>query len=89
MTDELEEHNGTVSIGGGITTNLRLVDDFDGLVGEEQELTKLVERLDTTSAAYSMEISATKTKLIDDQQYRRHQHRHQSQRRETWNCQEF
>ena len=34
------------------------------LAGEEEELAKLVERLDKASAAYSMEISAKKTKLM-------------------------
>ena len=64
MTEALEDHIGTVSIGGRTITNLRFADDIDGLAGEEQELTKLVERLDTTSAAYGMEISAEKTKLM-------------------------
>uniref|UniRef100_UPI003AF73350 hypothetical protein n=1 Tax=Thiolapillus sp. TaxID=2017437 RepID=UPI003AF73350 len=39
-------------------------DDIDGLAGEEEELAKLVERLDKTSTAYGMEISAEKTKLM-------------------------
>ena len=64
MTEALEDHIGTVSIGGRTITNLRFADDIDGLAGEEQELAKLVERLDTTSAAYGMEISAEKTKLM-------------------------
>ena len=33
------------------------------LAGEEEELAKLVERLDEASTAYGMEISAEKTKL--------------------------
>ena len=37
---------------------------MDGLVGEEKELSKLVECLDKASIAYSMEISAEKTKLM-------------------------
>ena len=37
---------------------------IDGLAGEEEELTKLVEHLGKTSTAYSMEISAEKTKLM-------------------------
>ena len=45
-------------------TNLRFADDIDGLAGEEEELAKLVERLDKTSTAYGMEISAEKTKLM-------------------------
>ena len=64
MTDALEDHEGTVSIGGRAITNLRFADDIDGLAGEEEELAKLVERLDKASKAYRMEISVEKTKLI-------------------------
>ena len=46
MTDTLEDHEGTVSIGGRAITNLRFADDIDDLAGEEEELAKLVERLD-------------------------------------------
>ena len=42
MTDALEDHEGTVSIGGRTVTNLRFIDDVDGLAGEEEELAKLV-----------------------------------------------
>ena len=34
------------------------------ITGEEEELVKLVERLDRASTAYGMEISAEKTKLV-------------------------
>ena len=64
MTDALEDNEGTVSIGGRTITNLRFAYDFDGLEGEEDELAKLVERLDKVSTAYGMEISAKKTKLM-------------------------
>ena len=64
MTDTLEDHEGTVSIGGRTITNLRFADDIDGLAGEEEALANLVERLDKASTAYSMEISAEKTKLM-------------------------
>ena len=64
MTDALEDHEGTVSIGGRTITNLRFANDIDGLAGEEEELAKLVERLDKASTAYGMEISAEKTKLM-------------------------
>ena len=63
MTDALEDDEGTVSIGGRATTNLRFADGIDGLAGEE-ELAKLVERLDEASTSYGMEISAVKTKLM-------------------------
>ena len=66
MTDALEDHEGTVSIGGRTITNLRFADDIDGLAGEEEELANMVERLDKASTAYGMEISAEKTKLMTD-----------------------
>ena len=36
MTDVLEDHIGTVNIGGRTVTNLRFADDIDGLAGEEE-----------------------------------------------------
>ena len=33
MTEALEEHQGTVSIGGKTITNFRFADDIDGLEG--------------------------------------------------------
>ena len=35
MTDALEDHEGTVNIGGRTISNLRFADDIDGLAGEE------------------------------------------------------
>ena len=35
MTNALNDHEGTVSIGGRKTTNLRFADDIDGLTGRE------------------------------------------------------
>ena len=64
MTDALEDHEGTVNIGGRTITNLRFADDIDGLAGDEKELANLVERLDKASTAYGMEVSAEKTKLM-------------------------
>ena len=64
MTDALEDHGGTVSIGGRTITNLRFANDTDGLAGEEEELANLVECLDKASTAYGWEISAEKTKLM-------------------------
>ena len=64
MTDALEDHKGTVSIGGRTIPNLRFAHDIDGLAGEEKELANIVERLDKASTAYGMEISAEKTKLM-------------------------
>ena len=64
MTDALEDHEGTVSIGGRTISNLRFADDIDGLAGEEEELANLVEPLDKVSTAYGMVISSVKTKLM-------------------------
>ena len=64
MTDALGDHEGTFSTGGRTIANLRFADDIDGLAGEEEELAKLVERLDKASTAYSTEINAEKTKLM-------------------------
>ena len=64
MTEALEDHEGTVSIGGRTITNLHFADDIDGLAGEEEKLANLIERLDKASTAYGMEISAEKTKLM-------------------------
>ena len=63
MTYALDDHTG-IKIGGRTITNLRFAGDIDGLAGGEQELAKLVERLDTTSAAYGMEIRAEEIKLM-------------------------
>ena len=64
MIDVLEDREGTVSIGGRAINNFRFADDIDGLAGEEEELANLVKHLDKASTAYSMEISAKKTKLM-------------------------
>ena len=60
ITDALEDHEGTISIGGRTITNLRSPDYIDGLPGEE-ELAKLLEYLDKASTTYCMEISAVVT----------------------------
>ena len=64
MTDALEDHEDTVSIAGRTITNLRFAHDIDSLAGEEEELAKLVERLDKAFRADGMEIIAAKIKLM-------------------------
>ena len=64
MTDALENHEGSVSIGGRTITNLRFADDIEALAGKEDQFVKLINHLDTTSTKYGMEISAEKTKLM-------------------------
>ena len=68
MADALEDHKLTVSIGGRTISNLRFADDIDGLAGSELQLANLVERLDKTSTAYGMQISAEKTNLMTSNQ---------------------
>ena len=64
MADALDDHEGTVSVGGRTITNLRFADDIDGLAGQEQELVKLINRLEEASTAYGMQINAEKTQLM-------------------------
>ena len=64
MTNALEDHEGTVSIGGRAISNLRFTDNIDGIAGYVEELAKLFERLVKASTAHGMEISAEKTKLM-------------------------
>ena len=83
------DHEGTVSIGGRTITNLRFADDIDGLAGEVDEVAilKLVERCDKASTAYSMEISAEKTKLMTNSTSRINREikvNRQSQASSTW-----
>ena len=79
-TDALEDHEGTVSIGGRTITNLRFADDIDGLAGEEEELAELVEHLDKASTAHGMEISAEKTKLMTNNTSGKQHQWHHTQR---------
>ena len=51
-------------MGGRTIANIRFADDIDGSAGEEEELAKLVKRLDKAFTATGMEISAEKTKLM-------------------------
>ena len=50
LTDALEDHKGTVRIGGRTITILSFADDNNGRVGEEEGLAKLGEHLDTSTA---------------------------------------
>ena len=60
MSDALEDHTGTVSVGGRTVSNPRFADDIDGLTGSEEELSELTRRLNQRSSVYGMEISAKK-----------------------------
>ena len=45
---------GIISIWGRQNTNIRFADDIDGSTGEEDELTKLVQNLDTAATQVGM-----------------------------------
>ena len=64
MTEALELHEGSVSVGGRNITNLRFADDIDGLVGSEQELFNLTNAINSASSRYWMEINGGKIKLM-------------------------
>ena len=64
MNDALDNHVGSVNIGGKIITNLRFADDIDGLSGSESELANLIKIIDNTARAYGMEINSTKTQIM-------------------------
>ena len=63
MSEALQTFNGTVSVGGRNISNLRFADDIDLMAGSQKELRELTERVDTTSAAYGMEVSTEKSKI--------------------------
>ena len=64
MNDALDNHVGSVNIGGKIITNLRFADDIDGLAGSESELANLIKITDNAARAYGMEINSTKTQIM-------------------------
>ena len=55
MTEALELHEGSVSVGGRNITNLRFADDIDGLAGSEQELSNLTNDINSASTRYGTE----------------------------------
>ena len=58
----LDDHESSVSIGGRLITNFRFADDINA--EEEEEAGVLVNRLDTTTTRYKMEIGTDKTKVV-------------------------
>ena len=62
MYEALDDYEGSVSIGGRLITNFRFADDI--VVNAEEEAGFLVDRLDTTTTRYKMEIGPDKTKVM-------------------------
>ena len=64
MTHALDNYNGTISMGGRKITNLRFADGIDGVAEEVDELTKLVQNLESVATKVGMEIYAEQTKIM-------------------------
>ena len=64
MYEALDDHEGCVSISGRLITNFRFADDIVINAEEEEEAGVLVDRLDTTTTRYKMEIGPDKTKVM-------------------------
>ena len=62
MCEESDDHEGSASIGGRLITNFRFAGDIVVNAEEEGEARVLVDRLDTTTTRYKMEIGPNKTK---------------------------
>ena len=64
MCEALDDHEGSVSIGGRLITNFRFADDIVVNAEEEEEAGILIDRLDRTTTRYKMEICPDKTKVM-------------------------
>ena len=64
MCEALGDHEGSVSIGGRLIIIFRCADDIFVNAEEEEEAGVLVDRLDTTTTRYKMEIGPDKKKVI-------------------------
>ena len=64
MCEALDDHEGSVSIGGRLITNFRFADDIVVNAKKEEEAGVLIDRLDKTTTRYKMEIGPDKTKAM-------------------------
>ena len=64
MCEALDDHEGSVSIGGRLITNFRFADDIVVNAEEEEEAGILTDHLDRTTTRYKMEIGPDKTKVM-------------------------
>ena len=64
MCEALDDHEGSVSIGGRLIANFRFADDAVVNAEEEEEAGVLLDRLDRTTTRYKMEIGPDKTKVM-------------------------
>ena len=61
MCEALDDHGGSVSIGGRPITNFRFADD---IVVNAEEAAILIDHLDRTTTRYKMEIRPDRTKVM-------------------------
>ena len=66
MCEALDDHEGSVSIGGRLITNFRFADDIV-IYAEAEEAGVLVDCLDRTTTKYKMEIGPDKTEVMTNQ----------------------
>ena len=64
MCEALDDHEGSVSIGGRLITNFRFADDIVVNAKEEEKAGVLVDCHDTNTTRYKMEIGPDKTKVM-------------------------
>ena len=64
MCEALDDHEGSVSIGGRLITTFRFANDIVVNAEEEEEAGVLVDRLDKPTTRYKMEIGPDKTKVM-------------------------
>ena len=64
MCEALDDHEGSVSIGGRLITNFRFADDIVVNAEEEEEAGVLIDHLDRATTRYKMEIGPDKTKVM-------------------------
>ena len=64
VCEALDDHEGSVSIGGRPITNFRFADDIVVNAEVEEEAGILIDRLDRTTTRYKMEIGPDKTKVM-------------------------
>ena len=64
MCEALDDHEGSVSIRGRLITNFHFADDIVINAEEEEEAGVLVDRFNTTTTRYKIEIGTDKTKMM-------------------------
>ena len=68
MEKALQDFHTSVTIGGRPISNLRFADDIDLMGKSEAELQELTTRLEEAARSYGMEISAEKSKVLQQPQ---------------------